>query len=144
MHQVFRDVRFLEELNIMDYSLLIGISPRKDTKLTPGQVWGNVLSLFLGPSPAAVEESKRLEDFSIIPHPNGSEIYQVGIIDILQKYNTRKKAENFLKSCIYEPFEISAVPSRDYARRFLRFLRFNIGEENPPKPLRWNLWKKFR
>lgn len=144
MHQVFRDVRFLEELNIMDYSLLIGISSRTDTKLRPGNVWENVLSVFLGPSPEVVKQSKRLEDFSVIAHPNGSEIYQVGIIDILQKYNTRKKAENFLKSCVYEPFEISAVPSRDYARRFIRFLRFNIGEENLPKPFRWNIWKKFR
>ena len=36
------------------------------------------------------------------------EVYYIGIIDILQLYNTRKVAENFFKGFTYDRHEISA------------------------------------
>merc|ERR1712150_235884 len=40
----------------------------------------------------------------------GNEVYFVGLIDILQKYNKRKKLENWIKSAKYDTKSISAVP----------------------------------
>jgi 1-phosphatidylinositol-4-phosphate 5-kinase len=56
----------------------------------------------------------------------GNEIYYVGIIDILQQYNTHKKAEHFFKSFVADSKLISAVCSKAYANRFADFLDNNI------------------
>ncbi|XAR55221.1 1-phosphatidylinositol-4-phosphate 5-kinase [Bertholletia excelsa] len=54
------------------------------------------------------------------------EVYDVvlylGIIDILQKYNLRKKLEHAYKSLQYDPMSISAVEPKLYSRRFINFL----------------------
>lgn len=53
---------------------------------------------------------------------SGKEIYFMGIIDYLQYYNTRKRAETFVKSCKYKTETISAVPPGLYSRRFCSFM----------------------
>ena len=61
--------------------------------------------------------------------PNGdptSEIYYVGIIDILQQYNVTKKIEHVFKSLRYDRHEISAVDADEYASRFVRFITENM------------------
>jgi hypothetical protein len=51
------------------------------------------------------------------------EIYYLGIIDILQQYDLRKRGETMLKA-IYQPVSrISAVSPEFYAKRFVEFLR---------------------
>lgn len=55
----------------------------------------------------------------------GNEIYFLGVIDILQKYNIRKKAENFVKSFTFDHTQISAVHPRLYADRFMKFIADN-------------------
>eukprot|EP01119_Soliformovum_irregulare_P021328 TRINITY_DN7075_c0_g1_i3.p1 TRINITY_DN7075_c0_g1~~TRINITY_DN7075_c0_g1_i3.p1 ORF type:complete len:389 (+),score=163.49 TRINITY_DN7075_c0_g1_i3:78-1244(+) len=52
----------------------------------------------------------------------GNEIYYVGIIDILIKYVSKKKAEHNLKSIIYDSDGISVVPPQRYAQRFQDFI----------------------
>ena len=52
----------------------------------------------------------------------GNEVYYIGIIDILQKYNKRKKVEHFFKTIQHESKTVSAVPPKDYADRMLDFL----------------------
>ncbi|KAL0219292.1 hypothetical protein P9112_004945 [Eukaryota sp. TZLM1-RC] len=52
----------------------------------------------------------------------GNEIYFFGIIDILQKYNTRKRLESSAKSLFNKSDAISAVAPEHYARRFLNFM----------------------
>lgn len=53
------------------------------------------------------------------------EVYDVvlymGIIDILQEYNLRKKVENAYKSLQFDPTTISVVEPKMYAERFIRF-----------------------
>jgi hypothetical protein len=79
----------------------------------------------------------------------GKQIYFVGIIDILQQYNTFKRAETFFKVLIYacirlyslfnfraivlhvqgftnDRKQISSVPANEYAQRFVEFLDKNI------------------
>ena len=59
--------------------------------------------------------------------PN-NEIYYVGIIDILQQYNVKKWGENKLKGWFTDQGtkKISAVPPKDYARRFINFIAKSI------------------
>ena len=56
----------------------------------------------------------------------GNEIYFCGIIDILQKYNKRKKLENWMKKMKYDNNTISAVPPNLYARRICDFFEDKI------------------
>jgi Phosphatidylinositol-4-phosphate 5-Kinase len=53
-------------------------------------------------------------------------IYYFGIIDILQNYNVRKKAEHFVKSFVNDSNEISAVSPQAYADRFIKFLSSHV------------------
>lgn len=54
------------------------------------------------------------------------EVYDVvlymGIIDILQEYNVRKKLEHACKSLQYDPMTISVVEPKTYAERFINFM----------------------
>ena len=54
----------------------------------------------------------------------GSEVYYIGIIDILQQYNFRKIGEHAYKSLLRpsRAHHISAVTPSEYAMRFVRFL----------------------
>ncbi|CAL1352634.1 unnamed protein product [Linum trigynum] len=55
------------------------------------------------------------------------EVYDVvlymGVIDILQEYNARKKAENAYKSLKFNPLTISVVEPKLYSQRFISFLQ---------------------
>ena len=55
-------------------------------------------------------------------HLTGDNIYFVGIIDYLQYYNTRKRAETVLKGFTYHLSEVSAVDPKLYAHRFCNFM----------------------
>lgn len=54
------------------------------------------------------------------------EVYDVvlylGIIDILQEYNMKKKLEHTYKSLKFDPMSISAIEPKIYSKRFLSFL----------------------
>ena len=56
----------------------------------------------------------------------GDEIYYIGIIDILQQYDSRKRLENFFKGFMHDPNQISSVDSLKYAKRFISFMDSNI------------------
>lgn len=54
------------------------------------------------------------------------EVYDVvlylGIIDILQEYNMRKKIEHAYKSVRHDPMSISVADPKFYSKRFFNFL----------------------
>ena len=54
------------------------------------------------------------------------EVYDVvvymGIIDILQEYNMKKRVEHSCKSLQYDPMTISAIEPTLYSKRFIDFL----------------------
>lgn len=54
------------------------------------------------------------------------EVYDVvlylGIIDILQEYNLKKKVELAYKSFKYDPMSISVMEPTPYSKRFVNFL----------------------
>lgn len=49
-------------------------------------------------------------------------VLYMGIIDILQEYNAKKKLEHAYKSLRFDPQCISAVEPKLYAKRFINFL----------------------
>ncbi|KAF5731956.1 phosphatidylinositol 4-phosphate 5-kinase 8-like [Tripterygium wilfordii] len=55
------------------------------------------------------------------------EVYDVvlymGVIDILQEYNMKKKVEHAYKSLKFDPLSISVVEPKTYAKRFIDFLK---------------------
>jgi 1-phosphatidylinositol-4-phosphate 5-kinase len=74
--------------------------------------------------PARAEKEEKQEDGSESLHPVYDVVLYIGIIDILQKYNTRKKIEHAYKSIKYKynPLSISAVQPQFYSERFLKFV----------------------
>ncbi len=61
--------------------------------------------------------------------PDAGKVYFFGIIDILQKWNTRKQMERFLKSFKYEKTDISVAHPQQYAKRFMAFMNNLFREE---------------
>lgn len=53
--------------------------------------------------------------------------YHMGIVDFLQKYTARKHLETIGKGLWYNANRISAVDSKFYAQRFLRFIKLMCG-----------------
>ena len=70
------------------------------------------------------DESSDPPDFSFNHFHGGilsndrKEVYYISIIDILTTYDLKKKGENLLKSVFNDPNQISAIPSKDYRKRF--------------------------
>ena len=54
------------------------------------------------------------------------EVYDVvlylGVIDILQEYNTRKKIEHAIKCRRHDPMAISVADPKFYSKRFFNFM----------------------
>ena len=49
----------------------------------------------------------------------GNEVYYLGIIDILQRYNARKKMEHNMKALTHDAAAVSCAPPHFYAQRFI-------------------------
>eukprot|EP01062_Namystynia_karyoxenos_P068824 TRINITY_DN6390_c0_g1_i1.p1 TRINITY_DN6390_c0_g1~~TRINITY_DN6390_c0_g1_i1.p1 ORF type:complete len:580 (+),score=130.92 TRINITY_DN6390_c0_g1_i1:164-1903(+) len=114
--QIMRDSMFLEECQIMDYSFLVGIhrpeTPRGRRRRPQRPIEG--------------ERCLEADDGGMCTEGGGAahagEIYYFGIIDILQRYTPRKRAETALKGIISRRAGISCVPPGEYARRFREFI----------------------
>uniref|UniRef100_A0ACD6AE57 Uncharacterized protein n=1 Tax=Avena sativa TaxID=4498 RepID=A0ACD6AE57_AVESA len=74
--------------------------------------------------PARAEKEEKQEDGRKSLHHIYDVVLYIGIIDILQKYNTRKKIEHAYKSIKYKynPLSISSVEPQFYSERFLKFV----------------------
>jgi len=106
MKQIEIDCKWLEKEERMDYSLLIGIH-----KL-----------------PTDSENKTALEDTEKnsgrFLSSDSSELYFMGIIDFLQKYDNKKKAAHFFKAMMdrKRKDELSTVNPTFYASRFIKFM----------------------
>lgn len=93
MAQLRRDCEFLCKQDILDYSLLLGISTNS---------FGSFSKHRFGAT-------------------DGVTTYFIGIIDMLTQFNSKKKVEYFFKFFVYKD-EMSCVPPNLYAERFLNFI----------------------
>ena len=127
VHAIEDDSQFLEQHHIMDYSMLIGVKRRglsEEEELRNTIAQDDVISY----TPFRCDEggfaTADLAD-------RQAEILFLGIIDILQPYNTRKKVERTFKQVFTGgKQEISSEDPVYYGQRFRRFLRSVIVEND--------------
>eukprot|EP00730_Choanoeca_flexa_P006722 TRINITY_DN12211_c0_g5_i3.p1 TRINITY_DN12211_c0_g5~~TRINITY_DN12211_c0_g5_i3.p1 ORF type:complete len:929 (+),score=262.01 TRINITY_DN12211_c0_g5_i3:153-2939(+) len=124
--QLSIDAAFLDEHNIMDYSLLVCehrcsgpdcCKDRKPLEVSRHDEHGNpkitmddILTYGVRSAPSPTD-------------PDGSSVYYFGVIDILQRWNAKKKMENFVKTQLRgkDKEGISAVNADAYIVRFMGF-----------------------
>ena len=109
------DIRFYQSLSLMDYSLLFVIVDYPD-KTDPD--YNPIVELLNDPK----------YNGHVYKSEDKNYIYIIGIIDYLQKYNFRKRLENFLKGIALgkEKNMISAVEPGYYGERFKDFMLKNV------------------
>jgi len=132
MHQLQQDCKFLTDCNIMDHSLLLGIyegPPKKEVEIiTLEMINGPLLKREGGGLVSAFQThcggvQGILNSRSQSKGKTINETYFIGIIDILQEYNLKKKVESAVKGFRYSKKDISAIESSRYSERFLAFLQ---------------------
>ncbi|QLL31870.1 hypothetical protein HG536_0C00370 [Torulaspora globosa] len=146
LDQLKKDVQFLAKLNIMDYSLLLGIhdlnkAKEEDPELPEGSLVPVTTST--GGFKTLPESTGGLPSGTVIPHffkefeggirssdPFNNDtnlVYYVGIIDCLTNYSFLKKLETFWRGLSHDLKVVSAVPSKEYADRFYEFIADSVG-----------------
>ena len=103
LRQMKKDSLFLSKNSLMDYSLLVILNT--NTKQCPSEIYQ-----FKGSNPS----------------PKVNTCIHIGIIDILQTYNLKKKLERFYKTKrIFKVYksEVSALDPKNYKRRFDKFCK---------------------
>ena len=124
IEQLKDDTDFLCRCNIMDYSLLLGIQKGVNSQMQNRLTGGFEQGPALGRLEAVASHSARR--------------YYVGIIDILQRWDTWKSCEPWLKSLVgpmrYENFnayELSSVDPKYYRKRFIVRMMRHIDAKQP-------------
>lgn len=153
--QLESDVKFLKNINVMDYSLLLGVH---DVKQRNTFDLPQKLSVFdpksadpyelIHTNPRYIDRVNDLPS-NVFPgrmkyvfygHDGGiratnenneplSEIYYLGIIDCLTSYSLKKRLETFWRVLGHSRSSISAVPAAEYGNRFLNFIKKGTGPE---------------
>ncbi|KAG2229888.1 hypothetical protein INT48_001323 [Thamnidium elegans] len=144
--QLVRDVTLLSQLNIMDYSLLIGVHDMM--RGNKDNVRDTTLQSFQ-PNTKSIQRRetlmKRRSSKAQVVHEGGLQgtdeldrpipvLYSLGIIDILTPYDIKKKSEHYYKSLTQDKNAISSVKPSQYGRRFLEFMACAVLEHNEDIP----------
>ncbi|XP_074430588.1 phosphatidylinositol 5-phosphate 4-kinase type-2 alpha isoform X6 [Larus michahellis] len=140
------DLKFLAQLKLMDYSLLVGIhdverAEQEEVECeendgeeegesdgthpigTPPDSPGNTLNSSLPLAPGEFDPA--IDVYGIKSHENAprKEVYFMAIIDILTHYDAKKKAAHAAKTVKHGAgAEISTVNPEQYSKRFLDFI----------------------
>ncbi|CAG9334408.1 unnamed protein product [Blepharisma stoltei] len=99
------DVKFFLNMNIMDYSLLVGFHRLRE----------NI-------EPEAESMSFAQRNGGGLISNDGEELYFIGLIDILTLYTPKKKFENLVKGSIFGQSAVSSVHPKIYASRFQKYV----------------------
>ncbi|SSD61620.1 uncharacterized protein SCODWIG_03381 [Saccharomycodes ludwigii] len=151
LEQLRKDVTLLSKLNIMDYSLLLGIHDMDRgndlLNLDDGNENYND-NIQKGHAPltksgnnnnnnARVDNSHAFGLHYFQQYEGGirssdkldhdtNKIYFIGIIDCLTNYNIIKRLETFIRSINHDLSEVSAIPPKAYSDRFYTFISKSI------------------
>eukprot|EP01102_Stenamoeba_stenopodia_P011095 TRINITY_DN3394_c0_g1_i1.p1 TRINITY_DN3394_c0_g1~~TRINITY_DN3394_c0_g1_i1.p1 ORF type:complete len:775 (-),score=152.04 TRINITY_DN3394_c0_g1_i1:402-2726(-) len=135
VNQIRADVQLLQSLQIIDYSLLIGIhylNQRTEEQSTVLEVNGKEFSEM---KLVNIQTSDQPEYKTLwqshqggILSSDGKMIYYFGIIDMLQLFDCQKRSERCCKVWFLrkDPKGVSVQAPEDYATRFVRFLENKI------------------
>uniref|UniRef100_A0A3B4TSI8 Phosphatidylinositol-4-phosphate 5-kinase like 1 n=1 Tax=Seriola dumerili TaxID=41447 RepID=A0A3B4TSI8_SERDU len=124
-NQVKADAAFLQELNVLDYSLLLARQPLHQDELDGKHSLANitrtdsVLQEFHEHHHRLLPNCKNA--IHVIDGPDHR--YFVGIIDIFTVYNWKKKLENLWKSVHFPGRAFSTVRPNKYSRRFSQWIQ---------------------
>lgn len=137
------DAEWLAQHNLIDYSLLLGISEPLDELLGPRRASGDSP---LGQTPFEVLTYDELFSVPDVVHSEAGGIVTLsqdaagryapkyvvylGIIDFLTEFRIFKALERRLKGLTADKDGVSAVPAGDYKDRFLRFIRIILQTPN--------------
>jgi len=180
INQLEKDVKFLADNNVMDYSLLVGlhnmakgnqenirdttlsiIEPNPESLSKQSAMISNrnskaiaIVRAFAESNPVALassslptntpEERKhyvfsqdeggfQATDENDEPLP---ELYFLGIIDIFTSFNFKKRCESYYKSVLNDARAVSAVNPKFYAKRFLGFIKSQIGHDDNARKMK--------
>lgn len=158
IEQLESDVKLLKKINVMDYSLLLGVHDVKKgnsdllTKLSVFDPKSNLKAEVFKTNPRDIDRGIDLptdvfpgrSKYIFYGHNGGMratnenndplpEIYYLGIIDCLTNYSLKKRLETFWRSLSHQRSTISALPAQDYGNRFLRFIKDGIAGEKLKK-----------
>ena len=161
LKQIKNDADFLCKIGANDYSLLLGIHYINKEKKT-GQ---NLSTNNLKENKTNVEDSilkestlsdkscdsrqeklKALVDFEDggIISETGNEVYFVGIIDILTKFNWKKKCEHFIKMVRYCSNNMSCTPPPMYRDRFVNYMNKVVQKSSTFNSIKNPLMERFK
>ena len=147
LKQIKKDAYFLCKIKANDYSLLLGIhyinKEKQNNQIFNSKNFINnksiqdesilkASSLSDKSCDSRLEKLKALCDFEDggIISESKNEIYFVGIIDILTKYNFKKKCEHFAKMVRYCSNNMICTPPQMYRDRFVNYMN-QIIQKNP-------------
>ena len=127
--QCARDAELLRSLNIMDFSMLLGVrlvAPRAPAAAGGASCLADVAAGAVGAAGGTegLEPSPSRAGPLVWTSEDGTAEYYVTIIDLLQSWNLRKRLERLFKLAVYcrwwsgSADGISAVEPAQYARRF--------------------------
>ncbi|AMD21661.1 HFL195Cp [Eremothecium sinecaudum] len=158
--QLKKDVEFLSRLNIMDYSLLLGIqyvdvaanneelhpmipesSARPVAKFqnslsNPTYSNGTIMSVptVRNTNSSAAHFFQRDEGGIRASDSENNDlnvVYYIGIIDCLTNYSLLKKLETFWRGLSHDLHAVSAIPPFDYGQRFYKFIENSVTMGKP-------------
>lgn len=154
LEQLEADVKLMKKINVMDYSLLLGVHDVKKgnsatlTKLSVFDPKSGTKSELRKTNPRDID---RVVDLPVDVFPGRSkyifyghdggirstnennepmpQIYYLGIIDCLTNYSLKKKLETFWRSLSHNRSTISAIPANEYGNRFVKFIKDGLSKE---------------
>ena len=131
-----KDVRFLRQNNLMDYSLLLGIETIQNDRRYSTNVRNNIAdSEYKNTMGSAIRSSnelrlKSLGELMQEKHQfySRTQIFHISIIDYLQQWDCNKKMERLAKIAILQKDGdlISAINPAIYSCRFRKFMKRDV------------------
>jgi len=137
------DVKFFEQSNLMDYSLIFmkalknpfadknneinnhnGFNEQKEEGINENEQTGEEIEQKKEEiKPKIIHKAAAYRKFRSYESPNKKFIYSLAIVDYLQNYDLLKLMETQIKNMFKEKSqEISCIDAQSYGKRFLRFI----------------------